>query len=157
MTARELDAPLVTAAGTPIRGETLTIATVCEVFIPDDDFSSRGFEGYRGVTANRGRVRLRGAHEARDAAYGTATHEVWERTEVWGRRDWAQLCVAGDETDGRTAVRDEDGAQRGLSATSSRSRSFDFASGTRIARGAGAGAGAWGYGTSSWGASRRGG
>ena len=113
VTARELDAPLVTAAGTPIRGETLTIATVCEVFIPDDDFSSRGFEGYRGVTANRGRVRLRGAHEARDAAYGTATHEVWERTEVWGRRDWAQLCVAGDETDGRTAVRDEDGAQRG--------------------------------------------
>ena len=72
---RELAAPLVTAAGTPIVGETLTIATVCEVFIPDDDYASRGFEGYRGVTANRGRVRLRGAHEARDAAYARSLQQ----------------------------------------------------------------------------------
>lgn len=97
VTARELAAPLVTAAGSPIVGETLTIATVCEVFIPDDDYASRGFEGYRGVTANRGRVRLRGAHEARDAAYGTATHEVWERIDR-ERRDGAQ--PAGDDEDG---------------------------------------------------------
>ena len=84
VTARELAAPLVTAAGTPLVGETHTISTVCEVFIPDDDYASRGFEGYRGVTANRGRVRLRGAHEARDAACGTATHEVWERIDRGG-------------------------------------------------------------------------
>ena len=49
------------------------------------------------MTANRGRVRLRGAHEARDAAYGTATHEVWERIDR-ERRDGAQ--PASDDEDG---------------------------------------------------------
>ena len=93
MTAEELAAPLVTPAGTPVVGRTLTFGVVCEVYVPGD--SSVGFDGYMGVTANEGRVRLREGYHVQDSAYGSSTHEVWEKV-TDGHDENSLVWTAGD-------------------------------------------------------------
>ena len=131
----------------------------------DDSHRLRGVHTGRRLFVTRVRGIQRGDRQSREGAFAGRARGARRRVRHGDARGLGEdrglgatrrgTAVCGGRRNGRAHSCARRG--RGTAWTrvdcrrSSRSRSFDFASGTRIARGAGAGAGAWGYGTSSWG------